>query len=47
MWFMLIVSRDKCGPLLGFLSKSRYTAYSEGWALYAESPLVAEDTGEL
>ena len=29
-----------------FLKNSYVTAYREGWALYAENPLAAQDTGE-
>lgn len=25
-------------------TNTRYTAFSEGWALYAENPLIARDT---
>lgn len=35
---------DWCGPVVSVLIKSRYIAYSEGWALYAENPLVAKET---
>lgn len=37
--------RDKCGGPEGWLDdKTYYTAFTEGWALYAESPLIAEST---
>ena len=37
--------RDSCGGVISWLDKSTsYTAFSEGWALYAENPLVARDT---
>ena len=37
--------RDTCGGVIGWLdSKTYYTAFLEGWALYAENPLVAKDT---
>lgn len=39
-------SRDWCGPIVSALVKSRYIAFSEGWALYAESPLIAIETGK-
>ncbi|EDO43630.1 predicted protein [Nematostella vectensis] len=37
--------RDTCKPLLAALSRKQYayTAYSEGWGLYAENPLIAAD----
>ena len=38
--------RDWCGPIVSALVKSRYIAFSEGWALYAESPLIAMETGK-
>lgn len=37
--------RDSCGGSIGWLdSETYYTAFTEGWALYAENPLIAEDT---
>ncbi|KAK3734010.1 hypothetical protein QZH41_009863, partial [Actinostola sp. cb2023] len=33
-----------CSDSLGWVNQNTYTAFSEGWALYAESPLIAEDT---
>ena len=37
--------RDSCGRVIGWLdSVTYYTAFIEGWALYAENPLIAEDT---
>lgn len=37
--------RDSCGGVIGWLdSVTYYTAFTEGWALYAENPLIAEDT---
>ncbi|KAK3733245.1 hypothetical protein QZH41_011089, partial [Actinostola sp. cb2023] len=37
--------RDSCGGLLGWLdSITSYTAFVEGWGLYAENPLIARDT---
>lgn len=37
--------QDSCGGLFGWLSTvTSYTAFTEGWALYAENPLVAYDT---
>ncbi|XP_020631918.1 uncharacterized protein LOC110068847 [Orbicella faveolata] len=37
--------RDSCGGVISWLdSSTSYTAFSEGWALYAENPLVARDT---
>jgi len=35
---------DWCGPLVSPLVKTRYIAFSEGWALYAEYPLIANET---
>ena len=36
---------DKCGDVISWLnSASYYTAFTEGWALYAENPLIAEET---
>lgn len=36
---------DKCDGLIGWLaSKTYYTAFVEGWALYAENPLISNDT---
>ncbi|KAK3717883.1 hypothetical protein QZH41_014887 [Actinostola sp. cb2023] len=37
--------RDTCGGEIGWLgSVTSYTAFTEGWALYAENPLIARDT---
>ncbi|KAL9986429.1 hypothetical protein ACROYT_G000576 [Oculina patagonica] len=37
--------RDTCGGPIGWLeSKTYYTAFIEGWALYAENPLISDDT---
>ena len=37
--------RDSCGGVIGWLDKETYyTAFTEGWALYAENPLIAQDT---
>ena len=37
--------QDTCGGEIGWLSGSTaYTAFAEGWALYAENPLIAHDT---
>ena len=37
--------RDSCGGVIGWLdSNTYYTAFTEGWALYAENPLIAEYT---
>lgn len=37
--------RDSCGGVISWLdTNTRYTAFSEGWALYAENPLIARDT---
>ena len=36
---------DNCGGVIGWLgSITGYTAFTEGWALYAENPLIARDT---
>ena len=36
---------DKCKGVVSWLDKmTYYTAFSEGWALYAENPLIAQDT---
>ena len=36
---------DSCGGVIGWLnSASYYTAFTEGWALYAENPLIADET---
>lgn len=36
---------DSCGGVIGWLdSITRYTAFTEGWGLYAENPLIAQDT---
>lgn len=37
--------RDSCGGVISWLdTNTRYTAFSEGWALDAENPLIARDT---
>ncbi len=37
--------RDSCGGVIKWLDDSTYyTAFSEGWALYAENPLIARET---
>lgn len=37
--------RDSCGGLISWLdSSTHYTVFSEGWALYAENPLIARET---
>lgn len=37
--------RDSCGGVIGWLDRSTYyTAFTEGWALYAENPLIAKET---
>ena len=37
--------QDSCGGVISWLdSITYYTAFSEGWALYAENPLIAQDT---
>ncbi|KAK3726833.1 hypothetical protein QZH41_005371, partial [Actinostola sp. cb2023] len=36
--------QSTCSDSLGWVNQNTYTAFSEGWALYAESPLIAEDT---
>jgi len=37
--------RDSCGGVIGWLdSVTSYTAFTEGWAMYAERPLIADDT---
>ena len=37
--------QDSCGGSIGWLnSETYYTAFTEGWALYAENPLIANDT---
>ncbi|EDO42149.1 predicted protein [Nematostella vectensis] len=36
---------DKCGGVIGWLNGiSYYTAFTEGWALYAENPLINSET---
>ena len=36
---------DECGGIPDWLnSLTYYTAFTEGWALYAEKPLIADDT---
>lgn len=37
--------RDKCGGVPRWLDKeTSYIAFQEGWALYAESPLLSDDS---
>ena len=37
--------RDNCGGVISWLdSVTYYTAFTEDWALYADNPLIAEDT---
>lgn len=37
--------RDGCGGVIRWLDESSfYTAFTEGWALYAENPLIARET---
>jgi len=37
--------RDSCGGVISWLDSSTYyTAFTEGWALYAENPLIARET---
>ena len=37
--------RDSCGGAADWLDRQTYyTAFTEGWALYAENPLIAKDT---
>ena len=37
--------RDSCGGVIRWLdNEASYTAFSEGWGLYAENPLIGEDT---
>ena len=37
--------QDTCGGIIGWLSTvTSYTAFIEGWALYAENPLIAYNT---
>lgn len=43
----MLLFRDWCGPLVSALIKTRYIAYSEGWALYAENPLISMETGKI
>ena len=36
---------DTCGGVIGWLNDASYsTAFTEGWALYAENPLITEET---
>ena len=36
---------DQCGDILQWLSsKSSSTFFTEGWALYAEKPVISDDT---
>ena len=37
--------QDTCGGIISWLSSvTSYTAFTEGWALYAENPLIAYNT---
>ena len=37
--------RDKCDGVPRWLDKeTSYVAFQEGWALYAENPLLSDDT---
>lgn len=37
--------KDTCGGVIAWLdSKTYYTAFLEGWGLYAENPLISDDT---
>ena len=37
--------KDKCGGNIKWIdSQAYYTAFTEGWALYAENPLIAQQT---
>lgn len=37
--------RDRCGGVIKWLDQETYyTAFTEGWGLYAENPLIGEDT---
>lgn len=37
--------RDSCGGVIKWLDQETYyTAFTEGWGLYAENPLIGEDT---
>jgi len=39
--------RDSCGGVIKWLDQeTHYTAFTEGWGLYAENPLIGEDTTE-
>lgn len=36
---------DKCGGVPAWLDKNTYyTAFSEGWGLYSENPILSDDT---
>lgn len=36
---------DKCGGVPGWLDKNTYyTAFTEGWGLYSENPVLSDDT---
>lgn len=36
---------DKCGGVPAWLDKNTYyTAFTEGWGLYSENPLLSDDT---
>lgn len=37
--------QDSCGGVPSWLdSKTYYTAFTEGWGLYSENPLISDDT---
>ena len=37
--------QDTCGVVIGWLNSiASSTAFSEGWGLYAENPLISDDT---
>lgn len=37
--------QDSCGGVIGWLNSiASSTAFSEGWGLYAENPLISDDT---
>ena len=37
--------QDTCGGVIGWLNSIvSSTAFSEGWGLYAENPLISDDT---
>ena len=36
---------DKCGGVPAWLDKNTYyTAFTEGWGLYSENPILSDDT---